>query len=75
MRRSRRHVGVSYDDRCDIEAEVIELRDADGEVQRWEERVRMDEQQALAPLDDEHLGVPVVAVWLGVNRRASPTAY
>jgi hypothetical protein len=73
--RSRHACEYADDQRCDIQAEIVELRHAHVGVDYREERVRMDEQQALAPLYHEHVGVPVIAVWLGVNRRASPTAH
>jgi len=34
-----------------------------------EERAGMDGEQALAPVDPEEVGVPVVAGWWGVDER------
>ncbi len=60
--------------RGDIKTDIVELSNADVGVEYREERVCMDEQQSLAPLDDEHVGVPVVSAWLGVMEDASPAA-
>lgn len=62
---------VDYKSGC-VEAEVVELRDANVGVEDWEERVGVNQQQALAPLDTEHIGVPVIATRIGVNQDAGP---
>jgi len=63
------------DKRGGINTDIVELRNADVGVEYREERVCVDEQQAFAPLNDEHVGVPIIAAWLGVMKDASPAAH
>jgi len=62
VQRSREQLG-------DATLERAQIADADVGDKEREERAGMDGEQALAPVDPEEVGVPVVAGWWGVDER------
>lgn len=52
-----------------VDAEVIELRDADIGIKHRKARAGVHKEQTLASLDDKHIGMPVVDARFDLDER------